>query len=145
SSMQGMGLGLPLVKKMVEQLNGSIRIDSDPALKKGTTILITLHNYEPPIEEDIVRHSDLNTTFSTDFNDNDAEDLPELKFSKNLRTTYILEDDTNMINNLIRMFDKSYNVSPAISVSDAHHILKTLPYQPCDVLSDNMIVNINGK
>ncbi|HLT87369.1 MAG TPA: ATP-binding protein [Sphingobacterium sp.] len=144
SSMQGMGLGLPLVKKIVEQLNGSIRIDSDPALKKGTTILITLHNYEPPIEEDIVRHSDLNTTFSTDFNDNDAEDLPELKFSKNLKTIMIIEDNRNMLHYLIRKFDKSYNVIPAISGSDALHLLKTLPYHPDLVLSDHMMDNIDG-
>src|SRR5690606_40708850 len=51
SNRQGMGLGLPLVNKIVEQLDGSIKIDSDPKVKRGTTISIVLQNYEPAIEE----------------------------------------------------------------------------------------------
>ncbi len=42
TSLQGMGLGLPIVKKVIENLGGEISIESKPAKASGTKIIITL-------------------------------------------------------------------------------------------------------
>lgn len=45
-SMQGMGLGLPIVKKVVQDLNGDIQIESDPKKERGTKITVILNMHE---------------------------------------------------------------------------------------------------
>lgn len=142
SNLQGMGLGLPLVKNIVEQLNGFIKIDSDPTLKKGTVISIKVENYEPSIEEEIVKLLDFKSTIAIDFIE--VEELPKMKFSKTLKTIMIIEDNRNMLHYLIRKFVKCYNIIPASSGSDALHLLKTLPYHPDLILSDYMMDNLDG-
>ncbi len=141
SNMQGMGLGLPLVKKIIGQLNGSIQIDSSPAIKKGTTIRIILKNYSPSIEEEVINQFQQESTIATF---SEPVDLPESKFSKNLKTIMIIEDNTNMLHYLIRKFDKDYNIIAAASGSDALNLLKTLSYHPDIILSDYMMDGVDG-
>src|SRR5574338_420360 len=45
SGLQGMGLGLPIVTKVTDSLGGHIQVDSNPAEKPGTEIIITLDRY----------------------------------------------------------------------------------------------------
>jgi len=142
SNSQGMGLGLPLVSKIIEQLNGIITIDSDPPLKKGTIISVVLQNYEPSIEEEIVKNLRIQPNVALDIPDLDV--LPELKFRNDLKTIMIIEDNRNMLQYLIRKFDKLYNVIPSPSGSQALNLLKTLPYQPDIILSDYMMDNVDG-
>src|SRR5690606_35690118 len=136
------GLGLPLVNKIVEQLDGSIKIDSDAKVKRGTTISIVLQNYEPSIEEEIVKHLDQNTPNAIDFTD--IANLPELKFRKNLKTVMIIGDNINMLHYVLRKFDNCYNIIPATSVSNALHILNTIPYNPDLIPSDYMMDAVNN-
>src|SRR5690606_10195999 len=103
---------------------------------------IILQNYEPSIEEEIVEHLEQKTPIAIDFTE--IESLPELKFSKNLKTVMIIEDNRNMLHYLIRKFDKCYNIIPATSGSDALHLLKTLPYKPDLILSDYMMDAVDG-
>lgn len=142
SNQQGMGLGLPIVKKIVDQLKGFINIDSDPIIKRGTTIYIYLQNYEPSIEEEIVKHFDFRSRPAMDFIE--MEHLPALKYSKHLKTIMIVEDNRNMLYYLIRKFDKLYNIIPATSGSDALHLLKTTSYHPDLILTDYMMDNVDG-
>lgn len=142
SKKQGMGLGLPIVKKIVDQLKGFINIDSDPIIKRGTTINIYLQNYEPSIEEEIVRHFDFRSTTAMDFTEMDH--LPALKYSNQLKTIMIVEDNRNMLYYLMRKFDKMYNIIPATCGSDALHLLKTTSHHPDLILTDYMMDNVDG-
>lgn len=142
SNLQGMGLGLPLVKKIVEQLNGIIKIDSDPTTKGGTTISIILQNYEPSIEEEIFKHSD--NEWAKEIDIPETEILPKLKFRKDLKSIMIIEDNRDMLQYLIRKFDKHYNVIAASSGGDALNVLKNNPFQPDLILSDYMMDVVDG-
>src|SRR6185312_11319846 len=42
---QGMGLGLPIVKSIIDTLNGSIQVESNPAKKRGTKISVMLNEH----------------------------------------------------------------------------------------------------
>ena len=41
-----MGLGLPITKKVVEELNGTIKIESNPQKAPGTTISVLLNEHK---------------------------------------------------------------------------------------------------
>lgn len=142
SNRQGMGLGLPLVKKIVDQVNGFISVESNPVVNRGVTMNVVLQNYEPSIEEEIVKHFAFKPSTTFDFSESDS--LPELKFRKELRTIMIVEDNQNMLFYLARKFNKHYNVIPATNGSNALHCLKQLSYRPDLILSDYMMDNVDG-
>src|SRR6185437_672012 len=45
-SIQGMGLGLPIVKKIIENLNAAIKIENNSGTQGGITILVILNQYK---------------------------------------------------------------------------------------------------
>lgn len=51
TGLQGMGLGLPIVKKVVDSLGGQIHIKSNPAETSGTEVTIILNKYVPAENE----------------------------------------------------------------------------------------------
>lgn len=53
AQQQGTGLGLPLAKAMIEMHEGTMRIESDPSLAKGTTVFILLPAYRRIPKDDV--------------------------------------------------------------------------------------------
>jgi len=55
TSLQGMGLGLPIVKRVVDSLNGEIVIKSNPAQGPGTKVVISLTRHDSKAGESSVQ------------------------------------------------------------------------------------------
>lgn len=140
ASTQGMGLGLPIVKKIIEELNGQILVTSNPQLKPGTKITVTLAKYilsanEVPSTFLVTSHTSINTA-QLNFEDKQHDEEKQ--------TIFIVEDNISMINYLIKKLLATYNVYAAINGNDALKKLKTLKMLPDLIITDIMMDKLDG-
>ena len=143
---QGIGIGLYLVKKIVENLNGSIKIESE--INKKTSIYIEFQ-YEPESkgttgdEKNISEKQELNIYPAMEFpilNDNLNKEKP---FNERLSTVLIVEDNPDLLSYLISELGQDYNVLPADNGQSALTKIRT-NRKPDLVLSDIMMDNMDG-
>ena len=140
TGLQGMGLGLPLVKKVVESLGGQIEIDSNPDKFTGTTINIIFNNYNLenvlPVATPIEAHS-LNYNI-------ERFDLADTLFLPGKRTILLIEDQKAMLQFLLKRLSDKYNVFCSLNGADALKKLPGLPVIPDLILSDIMMDKMDG-
>ncbi len=133
---QGIGLGLAIVKKIVESLNGRIDIQSNPAVKKGTTVEVYLpkNNFKNgKIKEDykLARQS-IGITDLTVKDEISGQDKPYI---------LLVEDNVSMLNFLSKKLKFKYNLylavngREALKKMDAVHKLDLII---CDIMMDIM-------
>ncbi|OJW80283.1 MAG: hypothetical protein BGO69_05475 [Bacteroidetes bacterium 46-16] len=140
SNLQGMGLGLPIVRKVIQSLDGTIKIDSNPALKKGTIVIVMLKkgclskgpvtNYIPKVE--------------TGLYDPDKIIPSDLAYHKDKRTILIVEDNKAMISFLYKRLNVNYNISYALNGAEALKKLQESEALPDLILSDVMMDKMDG-
>ena len=136
-----MGLGLPIVKKVVESLNGEIVIESNPQLGPGTKIVIILTKHDLKIEESPTQS--LNEPGAsyyqlTDFKIEDSAYLPDRQ------TILLVEDNKTMLNFLNKKLRGTYNVYCALNGAEALKKLSEIPVNPDLILSDIMMDKMDG-
>ncbi|MDD2307846.1 MAG: response regulator [Prolixibacteraceae bacterium] len=141
TSLQGMGLGLPIVKKVVDSLAGEIVIESNPSLVPGTKVLIILAKHDLKAEDIPIQSSKEASSPNYQFADYAIEDsayLPER------RSIFIVEDNKAMVHFLCTKFRGKYNVYYALNGADALKKLSELPVIPDLILSDIMMDKMDG-
>ncbi len=141
TSLQGMGLGLPIVKKVTDSLAGHIEVDSDPARKPGTAITITLYRYNLK-EGDVKPQNTLNAKsliYSIEnFDINDTPYFPERQ------SILMIDDNKAMLHFLFKKLSAKYNIFCAINGAEALKKLENLPIVPDLILSDIMMDKMDG-
>jgi signal transduction histidine kinase/DNA-binding NarL/FixJ family response regulator len=140
-SIQGMGLGLPIVKKVVQDLNGEIQIDSDPKKGPGTKITVVLNKYEKQENETVAPNAVNNKILTTAIED---INLNEVFHQPAKPTLFIVEDNISMINYLSKKLREKYNVYTALNGNEALRKIRTLPVIPDLIISDVMMDKLDG-
>lgn len=139
-NIQGMGLGLPIVKKVVQDLGGEIQIDSNPKRAPGTKIIVILPKHTVTENEAV----SANPTNNKILDDLDSLNIKEGKHDVNRPTILIVEDNVSMVNYLVKKLQMSYNVYFALNGSDALKKMKSIPAPPDLIVSDVMMDKVDG-
>lgn len=141
TSLQGMGLGLPIVKKVVDSLAGEIVVESNPDYGPGTKVLIILTKHDLKAEDMPVQSTKEASNPNYQFADYAIEDsayLPER------RSILLVEDNKAMLQFLCNKFRGKFNVYYALNGADALKKLHELPVIPDLILSDIMMDKMDG-
>ncbi len=139
-SIQGMGLGLPIVKKVIEGLNGEIVIESNPKEVKGTKVTVVV-NKHALTEKDIVAANPTNNNILATVEDINTK---ETVFDENKETILLVEDNITMINYLLKKLKSNYNVYASLNGNEALRKIKSLRVKPDLIISDIMMDKVDG-
>lgn len=127
-SGNGVGIGLSLVKLLVEKLSGKVRIGESDA--GGCAVTVEIPDLAPGYINSV----------DTDYDMPDETDNQSSEEKKS--TLMIVEDTVDMREFLIKNFEESYRV---ISANDGEEALATLSKQPCDIIiSDILMPGMDG-
>jgi signal transduction histidine kinase/DNA-binding NarL/FixJ family response regulator len=141
TGLQGMGLGLPIVKKVVDSLDGEIHIESNPAEAPGTKINITLtkHNLA---ENDVPIGKPLETQSSSYSIEN--FDITDTSYLPNRHSILLVEDNKAMLKFLFKKLSGKYNVFYSLNGVEALKKLHNLSVVPDLIISDIMMDKMDG-
>lgn len=140
ANSQGMGLGLPIVKKIVEDLKGTIIIQSNGKVRKGTEITVALPIYQK-VPGEIISKPDLPSYFSS----TPAEfKITSKPYDEKEKTILVVEDNVSMANYLSKKLCENYNVYTALNGNEALKQLKELRVLPDLIISDVMMDKMDG-
>ncbi|KAA8475442.1 signal transduction histidine kinase [Arcticibacter tournemirensis] len=141
SALQGMGLGLPIVKKVTDSLGGRIQVESNPAKKPGTTITITLDRYNLKEGEAKAKDTSKTKTLIYSIENFDINDTP---YVPDRQSILLIEDNKAMLHFLYKKLSLKYNIFCSLNGSEALKKLETLPTVPDLILSDIMMDKMDG-
>jgi signal transduction histidine kinase/DNA-binding NarL/FixJ family response regulator len=139
TNAQGMGLGLPIVNKIIEDLNGKITIESNPE-SRGTKMHVFLNKH-------ILNENEIVTPLATNnkiITDNEDLGIKETRHEVNKQTVFIVEDNIEMLNYLILKLNNRFNVYGAMNGNEALTKLKSMPTLPHLIISDVMMDKMDG-
>ncbi|GAA0562847.1 ATP-binding response regulator [Chitinophaga japonensis] len=140
-SAQGMGLGLPMVKKIVDSLQGKIVIDSDPRKKKGTRVTVLLNRHVLARNEAVTEDFRISTSPGLEAPDVNISDTP---YDPRKQTILLVEDNQAMISYLLKKLKEKYNVCVAFNGNEALRKVKGYPVPPDLIISDVMMDKVDG-
>jgi signal transduction histidine kinase/DNA-binding NarL/FixJ family response regulator len=141
SGLQGMGLGLPIVKKVVDGLGGEIVVDSNPVHAPGTTVTIILNKYELMQGDSPERGSNEISKSNYQLTECKIEDSV---YSPDKRSVLLLEDNKSMLRFLFKKLSATYNVFCALNGADALKKLHEMHVIPDLILTDIMMDKMDG-
>lgn len=139
SGIQGMGLGLPIVKKVVDSLNGKICMES-PHSSEGTKITVILNSHQPVPSDTVAKYKSNYSLVS----DKPVFSIAEPSFDRSKQTILIVEDNSAMINYLIGKLQMRYNVYGSSNGHEAIKRMKILPTLPNLIITDIMMDHVDG-
>jgi signal transduction histidine kinase/DNA-binding NarL/FixJ family response regulator len=139
-SIQGMGLGLPIVQKVVQDLKGEIQIDSNPKKAPGTKISVILNKHTLTENESVAS----NVGSSNISIDAETPNIIESVYSEDKPTVVIVEDNVTMITYLLKKLSEYYNVYAALNGKEALKKIKSLPVVPDLIITDVMMDKVDG-
>ncbi|HVI47125.1 MAG TPA: response regulator [Chitinophaga sp.] len=139
SHNQGMGLGLPITKNIVQSLMGEILFESPLCNGKGTKFTVILARYYP---EEYDQISDFSPQPS--FIEPSSESLTSTAMDTSKQTVLLIEDNLHMANYLFIKLSGKYNVVWAGNGQEALDKLKEIQVMPDLVLSDVMMAHMDG-
>lgn len=136
-NIQGIGMGLSIVKRIVKTLNGEIFVDSK--LHEGTTFRVMFKVCK--------EHNNLNITAINRYelkSPNIKNKLDKTEKSPDLNTVVlIVEDNDDMLSFLNESLSDLYSTYTAKNGNEALHVLQTIPL-PDVILSDIMMDELDG-
>jgi signal transduction histidine kinase/DNA-binding NarL/FixJ family response regulator len=139
ANFQGMGLGLSIVKKIIDTLQGKIRIISNPDLQKGTEIIIELCRYNPKENEIVPEFKNVNKIHEEIVLLHAKDEIS----SRDFLSILVVEDNVSLLNLIWDKFRHRYNVYIALSGNEAIEKLKSITHLDL-IISDVMMDNGNG-
>lgn len=139
-NIQGMGLGLPIVRKVIEDLKGDIQIASNPGKEVGAEIGVTLNQYKPA-EKEMVSPSHFRPT---SVNIDKLNTPSEAGYDPNKQSVLLIEDNITMINYLAMKLTKSYNIHTALNGNEALKYLNECTMLPDLIITDIMMDKLDG-
>jgi signal transduction histidine kinase/DNA-binding NarL/FixJ family response regulator len=140
NNTQGMGLGLPIVKKIIDDLNGNIKIISNPKIAPGTEMLISLNLYNVVTNETLISKVVSKSVAIT----KEELKIEEAFFDEEKQTILIVEDNITMLNYLFKKLSGKYNSYAALNGNDALKKLKELKTFPDLIITDIMMDKLDG-
>jgi signal transduction histidine kinase/DNA-binding NarL/FixJ family response regulator len=139
---QGLGLGLPIVKKIIEELKGEILIKSHAAGLKGTTFLVF---FPASTTFEAVRGNEACENKLESFNpDINKLVLTDTDFNENKQTLLIAEDNIEMHSYVFNKLKPKYNIYSVPNGREAIAKIKEVKVLPDLVISDVMMDNLDG-
>lgn len=141
NGLQGMGLGLPIVKKVVDSLGGQIQIDSIPDESPGTTISITFSRYT--LAENRVPLANPIQVKPLNYNIEHFV-ITDTPYLSNKSSILLIEDNQAMVKFLQKRLSNKYNVFCALDGGEALKKLHYLSVIPDLILSDIMMDKMDG-
>jgi signal transduction histidine kinase/DNA-binding response OmpR family regulator len=130
---EGTGIGLALVRELVQLLNGTIKVTSE--IDQGTTFTITLPIQRQAIRQEIKRPSAVAITSKDAFVSSPLIDKEKAKI-------LLIEDNQDILNYLISILANDYDVETA--KNGQLGIEKVQTWSPQLVLCDIMMPKMNG-
>lgn len=137
SNSQGIGMGLSIVKSIVDDVKGTITVDSTPG--KGTMFTLTFATFPMDAETEI------NTGVMPEghFTAVSKAVLTPPEYREDRKNILIVEDNKELLAYIQQLLKNDYNCYYAISGKDALEKLKTIPL-PDLIISDIMMDDMNG-
>ena len=138
---QGMGLGLPIVKKTVNDLLGDIIIESCPEKGPGTKIRVTLLKDEQQENEATTPTYNVNNYAGLEIS---KLSIADSIYDEKKQTVLIVEDNTTMVSYLFKKLSPRYNVTVAFNGTEALVKMRQYPVLPDLIISDVMMDKVDG-
>lgn len=138
--LQGMGLGLPIVKKVVDDLAGEVILTSNPETERGTEILIVLKAHQLLHNETVpnmpARRSPVGVVVSPTIED--------IIVNVGRSNILVVEDNTFLLAYLSKKLSEHYNVYAATGGDQALRKLNALKIVPDLIITDVMMEAVDG-
>jgi signal transduction histidine kinase/DNA-binding NarL/FixJ family response regulator len=141
ANFQGMGLGLPIVKKIIHELEGNITLKSSIGDSHGTDVIIKLPLHGK-LDDDLVMEFSEDNDISS-FDVKEQLNITEKVFDPTKATIMVVEDNVALLTNMVEYLEKSYNVCFAQNGEIAIEKLKTVNRLDL-IVSDLMMDNGDG-
>lgn len=136
-NIQGIGMGLSIIHKIIDDVNGTIRVDSE--LNKGTAFTIRFKRYALTDSDIVYDHFEYTETI-----DSVSEvTIPEPSYKEGRKHILLVEDNVEMLSFLISSMEEEYNVFYAVNGKDALDKIEELPI-PDIIISDIMMDIMDG-
>jgi signal transduction histidine kinase len=137
-NIQGIGMGLYLVKKTIDSLNGEITVNSIPGT--GSEFTIFLKRYHLNAGEHVIRENlSVKTIDSLPYY---TDTLPEASRTGGI-TLLIVEDNRDLLHLLLKRLGARYRVFGATNGKKALELLMDVPV-PDVIISDIMMDEMDG-
>jgi len=140
AALQGMGLGLPIVKKVTDSLDAKIYVESNPSVKPGTKISI-IFNKHTLAKGEVANSFDSKSTEPVIPDEFEIMDSP---YDPGKQSILLIEDNKAMLNFLFKRLSNHYNVFCATNGSAALKKLPELISVPDIIVSDIMMDKMDG-
>ena len=139
NGLQGMGLGLPIVKKVADSLGAQIKIESNPPKDTGTTINIIFKRYKLSESNASVEYPDKRQTLGYQL---EQFEVNEHAFVPGRPLLLLIEDNHSMLQFLSKKLSNNYNVLCCLNGVEAlkklHDSLVVPDLILCDIMMDKM-------
>ena len=145
SLWRGAGIGLSLVKGIMELHKGKIKLQSQPGKGSIFSLVFPIKNSDSEAEEIIHRNSMLSAyraDLQTAIDENKSEQK-KTSGSRNLNSVLLVEDNKDLLNYLEVELSDSFQISTASNGKIALEMLKI--FKPSLIISDVMMPEMDGK
>lgn len=135
TNQPGIGMGLNIVKKIIDSINAKINIESK--LNEGTKITILFKKYNLTKKDEVIKNIKFNKKQPINI------DLGKDIYKEGRYNVFIVEDNIELLSYLKECMKDLFNVYYAINGKDALNKIENIP-KPHIIISDIMMEYMDG-